>query len=196
MDAVRRCRGCRRAQRDDPTVPDADVGPDDAPVVEDHRVGDDGVERALAARVAVDCAIDSRIDLPPPKTASSPPTVRSLLDLDPQVGVAQADLVPDGRPVDGGVRAREISAIGASHLDAGTTRAPPQRRRRTSREAPGSKRCDVPDGMSSRNPWRPRGRSRSAALTVGQVDVGADLDRAVAGVDDHQGALARPCDRR
>ena len=35
------------------------------------------VSGAPSARVSVDWAIDSRIDLPPPKTASSPPTVRS-----------------------------------------------------------------------------------------------------------------------
>ena len=35
------------------------------------------VSRAPSARVVVACAMDSRIDLPPPKTASSPPTVRS-----------------------------------------------------------------------------------------------------------------------
>ena len=34
---------------DDPAVADADVGLDDAPVVEDHGAGDDGVGRALGA---------------------------------------------------------------------------------------------------------------------------------------------------
>ena len=65
------------AERDDPAVPDADVGADDAPVVEHDRVGDDGVQGARRRRVSVPWAIDSRIDLPPPKTASSPPKVRS-----------------------------------------------------------------------------------------------------------------------
>ena len=35
------------------------------------------VSSAPSARVAPPWAIDSRIDLPPPKTASSPPAVRS-----------------------------------------------------------------------------------------------------------------------
>ena len=35
------------------------------------------VSRAPSARVVVDWCIDSRIDFPPPKTASSPPEVRS-----------------------------------------------------------------------------------------------------------------------
>ena len=35
------------------------------------------VSGAPSARVVPPCAIDSRIDLPPPKTASSPPAVRS-----------------------------------------------------------------------------------------------------------------------
>ncbi len=35
------------------------------------------VSGAPSARVVLPWAIDSRMDLPPPKTASSPPTVRS-----------------------------------------------------------------------------------------------------------------------
>ena len=38
------------ADRGDAAVLDADVGLDDAPVIEDQRVGDDGVDRALARR--------------------------------------------------------------------------------------------------------------------------------------------------
>ncbi len=60
----------------DPAVPDADVGLDDAPVVEDDRAGDDQVGRALGARGDA-WPIDSRITFPPPKTASSPPAHRS-----------------------------------------------------------------------------------------------------------------------
>ena len=58
------------------------------------------VSSAPSAEVASDWFIDSRIDLPPPKTASSPPKVQVLLDLDPQVGVAEPDLVARGRAVD------------------------------------------------------------------------------------------------
>ena len=55
----------------DAAVVDADIGLHDAPVVEDQRVGDDGVDRALAL-VTCDCPMPSRITLPPPNFTSSP----------------------------------------------------------------------------------------------------------------------------
>ena len=59
------------ADADDAAVADADVGLDDAPVVEDQRVGDDGVDRPVGA-VTCDWPMPSRITLPPPKLISSP----------------------------------------------------------------------------------------------------------------------------
>ena len=50
---------------------DADVGFDDAPMVEDQRVGDNGVDRALLL-VICDCPMPSRMTLPPPNFTSSP----------------------------------------------------------------------------------------------------------------------------
>ena len=49
----------------------ADVGLDDSPVIEDQRVGDDRIDRALA-RVRCDCPMPSRMTLPPPNLTSSP----------------------------------------------------------------------------------------------------------------------------
>ncbi len=84
------------ANADDLAVLDANVGLDDAPVIDDERVGDDGVDRAFAAAelrlphaVADDLAaaelhllaIDGEI----------------LFHLDDQVGVGEADLVACGR---------------------------------------------------------------------------------------------------
>ncbi len=59
------------ADRGDAAVDDRDVGLDDAPVVDDQRVGDDGVDGALGLR-AWDCPMPSRITLPPPNFTSSP----------------------------------------------------------------------------------------------------------------------------
>ena len=60
------------ADADDPAVPDADVGLDDAPVVDDQRVGDHQVERAAGGASRCDCPMPSRITLPPPNLTSSP----------------------------------------------------------------------------------------------------------------------------
>ena len=55
----------------DAAVADADIGLDDAPMVEDDGVGDDGVDGALGAG-ACPCPMPSRITLPPPNLTSSP----------------------------------------------------------------------------------------------------------------------------
>ena len=56
----------------DAPVPDADVGLDDAPMVEDQRVGDDGVDRAFARASPAHWPMPSRMTLPPPNFTSSP----------------------------------------------------------------------------------------------------------------------------
>ena len=55
----------------DAAVLDADVGLDDAPVVDDQRVGDHGVGDVLAATRWL-WPMPSRITLPPPNFTSSP----------------------------------------------------------------------------------------------------------------------------
>jgi hypothetical protein len=54
----------------DAAVLDADVGLDDAPVIDDQRVGDDGI--GTSARVRWLWPMPSRITLPPPNFTSSP----------------------------------------------------------------------------------------------------------------------------
>ena len=49
VDAVHRVGIARLADADDAAVANPDVGLDDAPVIEDHRAGDDEVGRALGA---------------------------------------------------------------------------------------------------------------------------------------------------
>ena len=71
VDAGLDVRIARLADGDDQAVLQADVGFDDAPVVEDDGVGDDG---STAPRARVTCAwpMPSRITLPPPNFTSSP----------------------------------------------------------------------------------------------------------------------------
>jgi len=58
--------------RDAPAL-EADVGLDDAPVVDDERVGDArSVDRALGASCAGSAPMPSRMVLPPPNFTSSP----------------------------------------------------------------------------------------------------------------------------
>ena len=181
------------AEGDDPAVAEPDVGPDDAPVVEDDRVGDDGVGRALGAACVVPWAIDSRIDLPPPKTASSPPKVRSCSTSIHRSVSPRRTWSPDGRSVQRGVRRAgvELSHRPRTWMPGHACAARAARRSATSREAPGSKRRDVPDGMSSRNPCAASRSKSRAALASRQVQVRADLHRPVAGVDDDERARAR-----
>ena len=92
------------ADGDDPAVLEADVGLHDAPMVEDQRVGDHGVDRtgragllALAHAVA-DHLAAAELDLLAVDSAV-------LLDLDDEVGVGEAHLVADRRPEHVGVGA-------------------------------------------------------------------------------------------
>ena len=60
------------ADAGDAAVLQADVGLDDAPMVDDQRVGDDGVDRAAAPASTWLWPMPSRITLPPPNFTSSP----------------------------------------------------------------------------------------------------------------------------
>jgi hypothetical protein len=51
---------------------DADIGFDDAPVIDDQRIGDDGIDRALFVGDLGLPPMPSRITLPPPNFTSSP----------------------------------------------------------------------------------------------------------------------------
>ena len=72
VDAGLHVRVAGLADADDAAVADADVGLDDAPVVDDQRVGDDGVDGAVGAACAWLWPMPSRITLPPPNFTSSP----------------------------------------------------------------------------------------------------------------------------
>ena len=84
------------ADAGDLAVLDADVGLDDAPVVDDQRVGDDGVDGAFAAR-ELRLAHAVADDLAAAELHLLAIGGEVLLDLDDEVGVGEADLVADGR---------------------------------------------------------------------------------------------------
>ena len=60
------------ADSGDATVANADVGFDDARMVDDHGVGDDAVEHTVGKDGGGDWPMPSRKTLPPPNLASSP----------------------------------------------------------------------------------------------------------------------------
>ena len=63
----------RLADLDDAAVANADVALDDAPVIDDQRIGDHQVERACRPAWRVQLwPMPSRMTLPPPKVISSP----------------------------------------------------------------------------------------------------------------------------
>ena len=108
VDAVHRVGVAGLAEGDDAAVPDADVGLDDAPVVEHHGAGDDQVERTLGAggdalphRLADDLAA-AEDDL----VAAVRAAAAVLGHLDEQVGVGQPDPVAGGRAEQRGVARR------------------------------------------------------------------------------------------
>ncbi len=121
--------------------------------------------------------MDSRIDFPPPKTASSPPTVKVVLDLDPQVGVAEADLVARGGPVERGVRARststietapfpEVRAVGLQAGDPALAAQGDRRRRSGRRRVRSGPRC--PTGRRAGTRARRRGRTGAPGSRSGR----------------------------
>ncbi len=148
--------------RVDAAVQEGDVGLDDAPMVDDQRVGDDGVDRPLGLRglglahAVADHLAAAELDL-------LAIDGEVALDLGEQIGVGEAHAVAGGRAIHVG--------IGGAR-DAGHLQRRPSRRRGTlarpagrdsgtsvtSRVWPGSNRTAVPAGMSSR--W-PRAAARS-----------------------------------
>ena len=90
----------------DTAIADADIGLDDAPVIEDHGVGDYRIDRARLRGWLCDWPMPSRITLPPPNFTSSPYDGAILFDTDEEFRVSQPDAVPDG----GTVHARRTRA--------------------------------------------------------------------------------------
>ena len=100
-----------------------------------------------SARVAVDWPIDSRMTLPPPNTASSPPAQRSSVTSIQQVGVGEADAVAGGRPVQRAV------AVAGDRPSCRTVQRSGDRAAQAGDDAPADER------HQRRPPWRCRARS-------------------------------------
>ena len=98
------------ADAGDAPVADADVGLDDAPVVQDQRVGDDGVQGAAGARgLGLAHAVADHLAAAELHLLAVDGEV--ALDLDPQLGVAQAHAVAGGGAEHLGIGA----AVDAAH---------------------------------------------------------------------------------
>ncbi len=116
----------------DAPVLDADVGLDDAPMVEDQRVGDDGVDGALgAAPLALAHAVADHLAAAELHLLAVDRAV--LLDLDEELGIGQPDAVAGGGAEHAGIsRAAQTGAHGLppsapliAALKPWTMRAPP-----------------------------------------------------------------------
>ena len=105
IDAGHGVRVARLPHFDDPAILDADVALDDAPVVDNQRVGDHEVERAALPGTQGAAALPHPIadDLAAAKGDFVAVVGVVVLHLDDQVGVGQADAVAGGRAVEIGV---------------------------------------------------------------------------------------------
>ena len=102
VDAVADIGVAGPAERDDRAVLDADIGLHDSPPVEHDRIRDDRIRGAFGAgdRTLQHRLADRLASAEDGLVASDG---QVFLDLDPQVGVGQPDLIPAGRPVQRGV---------------------------------------------------------------------------------------------
>jgi hypothetical protein len=96
VDAVHDVGVAGLADPDEPPVADADVGLDDAPVVEHHDVGHHQIRRAPGTR-GVRLALRLPAGLATTEDGLVAPDAVILLDLDEQIGVGQAQPVAGRR---------------------------------------------------------------------------------------------------
>ena len=94
--------------RGDAAVLEADIGLDDAPVIEDERVGDDGVDGALgAALLALAHAVANHLAAAELHLLAIDRAI--LLDLDEELGIGEPHPVADGRTEHVGIGGRYSS---------------------------------------------------------------------------------------
>jgi len=155
------------ADRADPPVLDADIGFDDAPVIDDQCIGDHRVGHFRGAQLALSHAVANHLAAAELHLFAVDGEV--LLDLDPQLGVREPHAIADGGPEHLGVgRARYLRRRHSLPMiwpkNPYTVRAPASSTSVTVRSCPGSKRTAVPATMFSRNPRACSRSNRSASL--------------------------------
>ena len=181
-------------------VLDADVGLDDAPVIEDERVGDHQVERYRRARCAAALAHAVADHLAAAELDLVAVDGEVLLDFDDQFGVGQADAVAGGGAVEVGVAA----AVDLVMVSAAARRSPavvaeddacPAQGMSATFPSPGSKRMAVPAADVETHAVRGVAIELQSGVHFGEMEVRADLDGAVAGVGDVERSVVRPAFR-
>ena len=137
------------ADAGDSPVLDADVGFVDAGPVDDERVGDDEIERAIVADA---CRLPHAVaqHLAAAELALVAVDRVVALDLGDEIGVGQANAIAGRRSVDVGVMPPRHAVAHSSPPR--TTRLPAISTSATVFVSPGSNRTAVPAGMSSRRP--------------------------------------------
>ena len=103
MHAVLHIGVARLADADDETIAQADVGFDDAPMIDNQRVGDDGVEHAIGARGAATLAHAVADDFAAAEFDFFAVNGEIALDARPQFGVGQTDAIARRRAIGRGV---------------------------------------------------------------------------------------------
>src|SRR5262249_17137889 len=165
------------ANRRDPSAPDADVGLHDSPVIDDQRIRDHGVDRAVgSSALRLPHAVAN--DLPAAEFHFLTVRREVSLDLDDEVGIGETNPVADGRAEHlrirwpthrvwhgGATPVRLPSPAGGTRTRAarrGTRRAGPRAtdRARTARRFPQGYRGDIRAPPADRTP-APRSSRRN-----------------------------------
>jgi hypothetical protein len=100
------------ADPDDAAVLDPDIGLDDPPMIQNQGIGDDQVDHLVGLALALAHAVADDLAAAELHLVAVVGTV--LLDLDEELGVAQAHAVPDRRTVHGGIgRPADLAHVGS-----------------------------------------------------------------------------------
>jgi len=138
----------------DAAVLETDIGLHDTPVIDDHRIGDDGVSDVLVVALALPHAVADHLAATELDFLAVGGEI--ALDLDPQVGVGQSHAVAGGGAEHFGISLTRnfhgLSAPITRPLKPKTLRAPASATSSIVRSCPGSKRTAVPAAILRRMP--------------------------------------------
>ena len=163
----------------DASVFDADVGLVDAGPIDDERVGDDEIERAIVADARrLSHAVAQHLAAAELALVAVDRVV--ALDLCDQIRVGQANAIARRGAVDVGVMPPRHAV--AHSRPPRTIRLPAISTSATVLVSPGSNRTAVPAGMSRRRPVATCSIEFERAIGLRKVIVAADLDRPIAAI--------------